>query len=198
MNRAGMSPGFSLVELMVTVALVTLILGLFAAYTSSSSFRLEAAANSLYATLQKTRLEAIMRNRNVSLSFDLDVDGNIDNQMTMWVDENSNNAYDGAAELVEAIPREPLMAFGSVASGEGGPSMPPPTRTTTPTDGVDFNTAGNSNCTFFSPDGTSASGVVIVHSSTNSSAGTYAIVLSSVGLPRMWYYQPGTSAWKDR
>lgn len=75
MNRAGMSPGFSLVELMVTVALVTLILGLFAAYTSSSSFRLEATANSLFATLQKTRLEAIMRNRNVSLSFDINADG---------------------------------------------------------------------------------------------------------------------------
>ena len=198
MNRTGMSPGFSLVELMVTVALVALILGLFAAYTSSSSFRLEAAANSLFATLQKTRLEAIMRNRNVSLSFDINEDAVIDNQMTMWVDENNNNTYDGGAELVESIPKEPLMAFGSVTVGEGGPSIPPPTVSNAPLDGVDFNNAGNSNCALFSPDCTAASGVLLVHSSTNESAGTFAIVLSSVGLPRIWYYQPGTSAWKDR
>lgn len=198
MYRAGMPPGFSLVELMVTVALVTLILGLFAAYTSSSSFKLQAAANSLYATLQKTRLEAIMRNRNVSLSFDIDEDGTTDNQMTMWVDENSNNTYDGAAELVEAIPKEPLMAFGAVPTEQGGPSLPPPTYAATPPDGMQFNNSANSKCASFSPDGTAASGIVIVHSSTNSAAGTYAIALSSVGLPRIWYYQPGTSAWKDR
>lgn len=191
-----MAPGFSLVELMVTVALVALILGLFAAYTSSSSFRLEAAAKGLFATLQKSRLEAIMQNRNVSLSFDIDEDDVIDDQMTMWVDENRNDTYDGTAELVESIPAEPLMAFGKVPVEQGGPPLPPPTLSTFPANGITFNNSANSNCTFFSPDGTAASGAVIIHSSTNPSAGTYAIVLSSAGLPRIWYFQPGTSTWK--
>lgn len=197
-SRSDPSAGFSLVELMVTVALVGLILVLFATYTSSSSFRLQAAANSLYAAFQKTRMEAIMRNRNVSLSFDLNGDGVADDQMTVWVDENNNNTYDGTTELVEVVPREEHMALGSVSTDDGGPPQPPPACSSFPPGGIDFNNAANAKCALFAPDGTASSGVVILHNLNNPSTGTYAIVMSSVGNPRLWYYQPGTSGWKDR
>lgn len=198
MKHLASSSGFSLVELMVTVALVIMILGFFAAYTTSATFKLEGEANRVCAALQKTRMESIMRNKNTLLSFDIDNDGVIDNRLTLWVDENGNNTYDGGAELIESIAEGSNTAFGSVSSAQGGPSQPPPTCSNIPADGVDFNTTGNSNCARFSPNGTSTSGVVLVRSSNDSAAGTYAIVLSSVGLPRLWYFQPGTAGWKDR
>jgi|WetSurMetagenome_2_1015567.scaffolds.fasta_scaffold11298_3 prepilin-type N-terminal cleavage/methylation domain-containing protein len=191
----GFNSGFTLVELMVTVALVAIILGLSATYINSSQYTLRAAAYNLRSALQKTRLEAIKRNRAVYLDFDFNDDGAIDSAFTMWVDLNGNHNYEGTTELLESIQGMSGIAIGSVPTAAGGPGVndTPSGSGTIPGDGVSL----SGDRARFNPDGTATTGTVYLRSASDPNAGTYAIVLDSVGRSRISYFQPGGS-WKPR
>jgi len=192
-QASGLKPGFSLVELMVTVALVAIILGLSSVYLNSSQYKLRTAAYNLRSALQKTRLEAIKRNRTVFLDFDLNNDGVIDSSFSMWVDLNGNHNYDGTNEWLETIDGISGIAIGSVPDSQGGPgtNVTPSGSGSIPGDGVSL----SGDRARFNPDGTATTGTVYLRSGADPNAGTYAIVLDSIGRTRISYFQPGGS-WK--
>jgi prepilin-type N-terminal cleavage/methylation domain-containing protein len=197
-KNLGFESGFSLVELMVTVALVAVIMGLSATYLNSSQYTLRAAAYNLRSALQKTRLEAIKKNRAVYLDFDFNDDGAIDSAFTMWVDLNGNHNYDGTTELLEIIGGMNGVTFGSVPASQGGPGAndTPSGSGTIPGDGVSL----SGDRARFNPDGTTTAGAIYLRSASDPNAGTYAIVLDSVGRSRISYFQPGgpVGSWKPR
>jgi prepilin-type N-terminal cleavage/methylation domain-containing protein len=189
-----MKPGFSLVELMVTVALVAIILGLSSAYINSSPYKLRTAAYNLRSVLQKARLEAIKRNRTVFLDFDFNNDGAIDSSFTMWVESDTGvHTYGGTNQLLETIEGMSGVTIGSVPNSQGGPGTndTPSGSGTIPGDGVSM----SGDRARFNPDGTATTGTVYLRSASNPNAGTYAIVLDSIGRTRISYFQPGGS-WK--
>lgn len=68
-SKAFLMQGFTLVELMVTIAVAAILLGIATpSFTSIiNNNRLTAAANEMVATLQTARLEAVRRNRSVTV-----------------------------------------------------------------------------------------------------------------------------------
>jgi len=72
------SAGFSLVELMVTVAIIAIVAGLTFGNMNTASYRLKSKAKILTGNMQRAKLEAVKKNVNVSLKFDRDGDGNAD------------------------------------------------------------------------------------------------------------------------
>lgn len=194
-NYSRMSPGFNLVELMATVSIICIIMVLGGAYSNSSYYKLRAAAHSVSATLQKSRLEAIKRNRNVLLDFDSNDDDVVDNHITIWMDLNSNGVLDGATELIETVPLDGGASLGSAPSAKGGPTKQRDGTTNIPSNGISV----TDKRVTFKPDGTTSSAVVIfLHSPDHADAGTYEIDLNSVGQSKIWYYQPGLNSWKER
>jgi len=167
--------GFTLVELMVVVAITALIAGLSLAEISSASHKLKGAAQTLRAKMQQAKLIAVKDNCNVYVDFDLDGGGAIDSFYTIWRDLNNNTSYDVALELVEQVTLPSTIVFGRVASGKGGPSTS--ASGTSSTDIVSF--SGDS--VRFTPQGTGSPGWAYLHAPANDAAGTYAVGSNNVG-----------------
>lgn len=193
MDRAGLKPGFSLVELMVVVALVGFILGIGAAYLNSPQYQLKAAVFALRSALQRTEFAAIKRNRNTYLDFDFNGDGTVDSNLTLWVNNN------GTDVVLNSVARTPTVSYGCVPTAQGGPKSPPPSPYGRPlSDAVSFTGASNAMRAQFNPDGTSNTGTVYLDIGGDPGAGTYAVVLNSIGHTDTWYFQTGGSSWQER
>lgn len=89
--------GFSLVELMVTIAIIAILLAVATPIIMSTipRYRLRAAARELLINFKKAKLEAVKRNRNVVLAFTPGV-GAQGGSYLMFVDVNANNIYEPA------------------------------------------------------------------------------------------------------
>jgi prepilin-type N-terminal cleavage/methylation domain-containing protein len=199
-----MEPGFSLVELMVTVALVAIILSFSSAYINSSPYRLRAAAYQLRSVLQKARLEAIKLNRPVFLDFDFNRDTKLTKSFTTRV-----AATEQSLDYTESMSG---IAFGRTPVDKSGPAeddLPYDNQMTgssiTPGNGICI--SDNRARFRFNPDGMAstpsnnaciATGTVYLHIVASPNAGTYGIVLSSTGRTRIFYFQSGgpRGSWK--
>lgn len=104
--------GFTLVELMVTLAVLAILIGVampsFTALTHRN--RLTAAANELVGAMQTARMEAIRRNSRVVLcpttTGTACADAGTDwSRLLVFVDRNVNSAYD-AADPKEVLVRD--------------------------------------------------------------------------------------------
>ena len=104
-----LSGGFTLVELMVTVAVAAILLAIATpSFTSIiNSNRLASAANELVATLQSARMEAVRSNRRVNVC--RGCDGNA-GSLVAFVDANANKAAD-AGEVIRAGFPNPSVEF---------------------------------------------------------------------------------------
>ncbi|MGL5814392.1 MAG: GspH/FimT family pseudopilin [Aeromonas sp.] len=101
-NRMFAPLGFTLIELMVTVALLSILLMLGVPSFNSliKSMNLTTQANQFVASVQLARSEAVRRNRNVLLSAQA---GNAalhwERGWQVWIDSNGNGSLD-AGELI--------------------------------------------------------------------------------------------------
>ncbi len=194
------STGFTLVELMVTVAIMAIIAGLTFGNMNTASYRLKSTAKALKANMQKARLLAVKENCPVYVDFDLDSnggsDGTVNNVYSLWKDTNNDTLFDmldangntvtnkkNSREFIEDIPLPDNISFGTVANGNGGPP--------TPSDAVTY----GSYRLRFSPQGTSSNGTAYLYSHTNDEAGTYAIITNNIGRVRSSYYATEGGGW---
>ena len=82
--------GFTLVELMVVVAITALIAGFSFAEINSTSHKLKSTARTLRAKMQQAKLLAVKEGCNVFVDFDIDGDNNINSSYSLWRDIINN------------------------------------------------------------------------------------------------------------
>ena len=96
--------GFTLVELMVTLALVVIILGLSLPNLGriGNRFRLKGAANACSAALHQARMEAMKSAGSVAIVFQQPIDG-ISYDLVLFHDSNANSRLDGGERIIDRI-----------------------------------------------------------------------------------------------
>jgi len=119
--------GFSLIELMMVVALIGIIAAISAPrlkeYMANADFRSD--VRSLLGAMKHTRMEAVKRNSNCSMTFTVDANGFA--IYTVYVDANSNLIQDAGEEvLVNGRFKNAIIAAGDNTidvNANGDPSV---------------------------------------------------------------------------
>ena len=185
--------GFTLVELMIVVAITALIAGFTVAEINSTSHKLKNTAQTLRAKMQQAKLMAVKNSCNVFVDFDLDGTGGIDSFYTLWRDDDNNNTY-STSELIEQVALPNDISFGAVAKTDGGPDKSASNSgTTAPTSNI-VSFSGDS--LRFSPQGTGSQGWAYLHAPNNDSAGTYAAGSNNVGRVQSRYWVTNGGTWR--
>jgi|GEM_PF-1241567 prepilin-type N-terminal cleavage/methylation domain-containing protein len=199
------SAGFTLVELMVTVAIMAIIAAFTFGNMNSTGYKLKSAAKTLKANMQKARLLAVKENCRVYIDFDFNGDGTIDSSYTLWKDLNNNGSYNNASTdnngdgVVNALDEERLevislpnkISFGAVTNANGGPAASPSGGANPATTVISY--AGD--IMSFSPQGTSGSGWVYLHAPADDEAGTHAVGTNNIGRVRSFYFATEGGGW---
>ena len=109
------SRGFSLIELMIVIAILGILGAAVGVYINSADAKLKAYAFNFGSRFKQAKFEAIKRGHDVYLDFDLDDDGVVDNGYALWVDNNDDTVYD---EWDPAF-NDTVVANGVCDEGEG-------------------------------------------------------------------------------
>lgn len=119
----GADAGFTLIELMVTIAIAAVLLMLaapsFVAFQRNSE--LTSQTNALVAALGAARTEAMKRNFNARVEAK---DGNWNNGWVVYVDLDDNDAYNANTDVL-VMDQPPLVSyFGMTGTGTAAASPP--------------------------------------------------------------------------
>jgi len=182
--------GFSLVELMIVVAITVLVAGFSLIGANTSGSKLKSSATLLRAKMQQAKLRAVRENVNVYVDFDLDGGGAVDSFYTLWRDLNDNTVYDAGRELLGQVVLSDGVSFGRVPSGKGGPSKS--ASGTNSTDIVSF----SGDRVRFAPRGTASNGWAYLYMPGELTVGTYAVGCNNVGRIQLRYWHTGGGLWR--
>lgn len=104
MHRAGLPKGFTLIELMILLGIFGI--GASVAIASISSYlptyRLNEASRDFVSRLQKGRMEAVKRNRMVTVCFK-QLAGGDPYDYVIYVDADADLEYDGGEEIISGV-----------------------------------------------------------------------------------------------
>jgi len=187
--------GTSLVEVMVTLALMSLLMAAFASSveTGASGSRLEGASRSLLGELQLARQRAITEARECRVSFD-----RVNNSYQVWVDYNGNGQPDvAAAGQTPEVKTSGRLEKGMVFNFLAGALAPPGANSSGAVgagnlaDGLRFN--GRGRCSDATGTGVPKE-VYITNGLAGADARMIAItVRAATGRARLWNLKKGTN-----
>jgi type IV fimbrial biogenesis protein FimT len=183
MNRS--SKGFTLIELMFTLALIGVMIAIavpsFAAFTSS--YRATSVVNDLLESINLTRTEALKRGRRITLS---PIGADWRNGWTVYVDTNTASgatpSYDSTEELI--FQHAALATQISVAAPAGGVGI------FGGANYVAFDGTGFARMT----NGSTLSGGIAFTDQTGSATNVRTLCIALFGRPRIINTQPPTAA----
>lgn len=194
-----MAPAYSLIELLLCVALVLLVTfsGAPALVAARDSVRADSAADYLSGRLHAARIEALKRRASVAIRFEA-IAGSDDYLVATYLDGNGNGVRtaditagtDTPLRASERLADQfPNVRFGfdigvPDVSGAGTASDPDPIR------------VGASRMLSFSPTGTSSSGTVYLRGKGRHQVAVR--VLGGTGRIRSLAYDFGTGTWLER
>ncbi len=201
------STGFTLVELMVTVAIMAIIAGFTFGNMNTASYKLKTTAKTFKGNMQKARLLAVKENCPVYVDFDLDDDGGSDGTInryySLWRDSDGNGLFlmeDEAgnsvadkldsAEFIEETALSSGISTGVVSSSDGGPATGPGA-VVLPAGGVSY----GGNRVKFNPQGTSSDGWSYLYAPANDEAGSHAVGTNKIGRVHSFYYATEGGGW---
>lgn len=123
------SRGFSLIELMVVVAILGILAVAVGVYINNEDAKLRSFAFNLGSRFKQAKFEAMKRGHNVYLDFDFGVNGvgdgdpGNDNGYTMWIDNNNNGDYN-PWDLTMDVAHGAVAANGVCDDDEGSVLIP--------------------------------------------------------------------------
>lgn len=158
--------GFTLVELVATVAIIAMAGAIAIPNFSSANSHLKQAARELYGNLQRARMETIKSSQNVGIVFDA-----ANNQYFLCQNANNDNDCSDTGETI--ISTTSLNSYGSSVQFASGLPIPPVSGSC-PTDGISYAT----NTMVFSSSGRPSN---IGYTYLTNKEGTYYVI----GTPSM-------------
>ena len=185
------SRGYSLIELLLVIALATVLTGLAVPVTRGTveELRTAGAARHLAAVVSDTRLDAVRRSSSVGLRFESVGD---DYSFRAYLDGNGNGLR--TAEITSGIDR-PLARAERLADEFPGvtlgllPGIPDLDGSSASRDGVRI---GPSRILSVSPDGSCTGGTLYIRGAR----GQYAVrILGATGRARLFRYDRGSRTW---
>ena len=194
MPRHGRPAGYTLVELLLVIAIATTVAAITAPVAEGTVDRLRTAAAARYmaARIAAARLEALRRSTTVALRFQRSdgghvfvtyVDGNANGLRTLDVTQGVDRAVTPPERLSDQFPGTAFGLLPGVPDLDGG---------TGSTEGVRI---GSSLFLSLSPDGSATSGTLYVHGRRSQ----YAVrVLGATGRVRFFSYDAGARRWITR
>jgi prepilin-type N-terminal cleavage/methylation domain-containing protein len=188
--------GFTIIELMIVLVIIGITLTIaapnFRGFVREN--RVKTSARAIAVSLQIARLKAISSNRRCFVDFAPGSFSPADSFYTVWLDMNSNLAYDsGESDSTHLVQSDTKGSFKGyklsqgVKFGVSGVSTGPESAAI-PADGVDF---GGSNRVGFNSRGVGTAGGVYL---TAENGSKYAITVSGLGAVRTWKWD--NSQWK--
>ncbi len=188
-------PGFTLIELMIVVALIAVVATLTATEIYSNSNRLKNTAYTLRAKMQQAKLRAVKKNCNTFVDFDLDDNGAADSGYSIWQDANGDNTFNSSpSELIETISLPGRVSFGAVPSSKGGPTKSASNSGSTPPTANIISFSGDR--VRFTPLGSASNGWAYLYMPQDYSAGTYAVGSNNSGRIQIRKWNTGGRTWR--
>lgn len=215
--------GFSLIEMLVVVAILGILSAAVGVYINSGPAKARAFTFNLSSRFKQAKFEAIKRNRNVILDFDLNNDGFADapNAYTIYEDNNGDGNYDvwnagtdlnadGICDANEAdcligetVPFEAGMEIYDMVTAPT-PTGGPPNLGGAPggVDPIDDGVWVANNRFIFRPNGSPAGGgnVYLYFPSSGTPkkvlAGPWAIIVNAVGRISVDEWRTSLGSWK--
>lgn len=124
-NRSKRCRGFTLIELMVTVALIAILMTIAAPSftTFQRNAELTSRINTLLASINAARSEAMKRGRDAVV---IPLDGSSWNSGTIvFVDMNNNRTYESATDVLVRSNEDPIPSYLTITA-DGAPGAAPP------------------------------------------------------------------------